>query len=247
MNDRNHFQLDGKPVPFEPGQTIMQAAESSGLYIPHLCHHPDLSPHGSCRLCIVDVDGRIQAACTTPARQGAVVSNRSPELQSKRKTIIQMLFTEGNHFCPSCEVSGNCQLQALAYFLDVEDTRFDHQYPARPVDASHPDFFLDRDRCINCALCERASRQTDHKDVFCFEGRGINTHLAINTDDGLLSSSTLKATDKASHICPVGTILQRNRHYLQKPGQRLYDKTDISQIGNHRADDFNAPDQEAPA
>ena len=111
------FMLDGQPVPFEPGQTILQAALAADIFIPHLCFHPEFKPHGSCKLCTVKANGRHVSACTSEVKDGMEVENNSPEINDKRRTMLQMLFVEGNHFCPSCEKSGNCLLQATACSL----------------------------------------------------------------------------------------------------------------------------------
>ena len=153
--------IDGKTVPFADGQTIMDAALASGIYIPHLCHNPDFEPHGSCKLCVVSVNGRNMTSCTMPAAEGMAVASDTPELNEDRKALVQMLFVEGNHICPACEASGNCQLQATAYYLNMLSPHFTHFYAPREVDASHPDIFLDLNRCILCELCVRASREID--------------------------------------------------------------------------------------
>jgi [NiFe] hydrogenase diaphorase moiety small subunit len=173
----SRFILDGKPVPFRPGQTIMEAAAEAGVYIPHLCYQPGYSPHGSCKLCTVVVDGQPMSACTTKARDGIAVENDTPALNADRRALTEMLFVEGNHICPACEQTGNCQLQAVAYHLELATYRFEHFYPPRSLDASHPDIVLDRNRCILCDLCVRASREIDRKNVFEIGGRGIASHL----------------------------------------------------------------------
>ncbi|MDE2396092.1 MAG: (2Fe-2S)-binding protein, partial [Burkholderiales bacterium] len=144
------FSLDGEDLRFEPGDTVLAAAVRAGRYIPHLCWHAGFAPHGSCRVCTVKVDGRMGAACTTQARAGAEVQSDTEELNLQRKTLLQMLFVEGNHFCPSCEKSGNCLLQSTAYQVGMEGPHFEEFYPDRPVDASHPDILLDFNRCILC-------------------------------------------------------------------------------------------------
>ncbi len=113
------FTLDDEEVEFGPGDTILQAATRAGHYIPHLCWHPDFHPQGSCRLCTVKVNGRSGAACTVHAASGQEVQSNTDELNAQRKTLLQMLFVEGNHFCPSCEKSGNCLLQATAYQMGM--------------------------------------------------------------------------------------------------------------------------------
>ncbi len=165
--------IDEMPVPFKAGQTILEAALEAGVYILHLCAHPEFAPHGSCKLCNVIVNGRNAAACTMKASPGQEVEVDTPDLQAYRRTLVQMLFVEGNHFCPGCEKSGNCQLQALAYDSEMMTPHFVEFYPHRPVDASHPDVLLDFNRCIQCELCVRASRDVDGKSIFALAGRGM--------------------------------------------------------------------------
>lgn len=155
-----YFQIDGVPIPFESGQTIMDAALAAGQYIPHLCHNPEFRPHGSCRVCTVRADGRFVAACTFPASEGAKVECASDELRELRNGLLQMLFVEGNHVCPGCEKSGACQLQAVAYYCEMLAPELPHFFPRRHVDASHPDLAIDYGRCILCELCVRASRRS---------------------------------------------------------------------------------------
>lgn len=235
MTDSPHFHLDEQRIPFQPGQTLMQAAQAAGAYLPHLCYHEGLTPHGSCRLCIVEIDGQIRAACTTPASAGLHV--RSAALDPQRRQLVELLFADGNHFCPTCETSGNCQLQALAYDLGMSHYTFAPLNPHRTNDGSHPDLFIEQDRCIFCALCVRAARQQDHKDVFGLGGRGTHTYLFAQADSGQLADTALRATDQAAHICPVGCILPKQGHYRIPIGQRLYDTQPIHLRGNHRADD----------
>ncbi len=227
----NTFTLDGEEIPFEEGQTVMEAALAAGVYIPHLCYHPDLTPHGSCKLCTVDIDGKSVASCTTLAMAGQEISNNTPALNEVRKTITQMLFIEGNHICPSCEKTGDCMLQAMAYHLGMLDGHFPQFFQRREVDASHPSVMLDRDRCIQCELCVRASREVDGKNVFAISGRGVEAHLIVNSASGKLADSDLETGDLAAHICPVGAILIKEHGYEVPIGRRTFDLHRISEIG----------------
>ena len=232
MSGRKTFRLDGREIPFTAGQTIMDAALAAGEYIPHLCHNPEFTPHGSCRVCIVKVRGRPVSACTAPAADGIEVDSSSPEIQGTRRAILQMLFVEGNHLCPGCEKSGACQLQAVAYYTGMLAPRFTHFFPRREVDASHPDFIIDFNRCILCELCVRASRDRDGKQVFAIGGRGLASHLRIESPSGKLGDSSFEATDEAAHVCPVGAILPKYRGYDVPIGERLYDREPISRVGD---------------
>ena len=223
------FTLDGKTIPFEPGETILQAAGRARVYIPHLCYHPEFKPHGSCKLCTVKINGRQTASCTMRAMAGMIVESETEELNAERRALTQMLFVEGNHFCPSCEKSGNCQLQATAYHLGMMSPHYDHFYPNRPVDASHPDVLLDFNRCILCSLCVRASRDVDGKNVFALSGRGIKTHLIVNARSGRLADTDFSLDDKAAQVCPVGVILKKRQGFAVPIGERIYDKAPIGE------------------
>lgn len=224
------FSLDGDDVSFQPGDTVLGAAMRAGHYIPHLCWNPELEPHGSCRLCMVKVNGKPGAACSLKAAPGLEVESHTEEINSHRKTLLQMLFVEGNHFCPSCEKSGNCLLQASAYDVGMEGPHFEEFYPDRPVDASHPDLLLDLNRCILCELCVRASREVDGKSVFAIGGNGITSHLLVNSESGRLGDTNLSLSDHAAHICPVGAILPK-RHGFEVPiGARRFDIKPVSDL-----------------
>jgi [NiFe] hydrogenase diaphorase moiety small subunit len=229
VNGLPTFLLDGEDVPFEPGDSLLRAATRAGRTIPHLCWHPDFAAHGSCRICTVKIDGRAGAACTVKAAAGQDVESDTEELNAQRKTLLQMLFVEGNHFCPSCEKSGACRLQATAYEMGMEGPHFEEFYPDRPVDASHPDLLLDFNRCILCELCVRASHEVDHKDVFAIGGHGIQTRLLINSASGRLADTPLALDDRAANICPVGAILPKRHGFAVPIGQRLYDARPISE------------------
>jgi [NiFe] hydrogenase diaphorase moiety small subunit len=232
MSTTTTFKLDGKLIAFQAGDTIMDAALRAGEYIPHLCHNPEFKPHGSCRVCIVDISGRKVSACTQPAAVGLEVISNSAEINERRRALLQMLFVEGNHVCPACEKSGACQLQAVAYYTGMLSPHFTHFFPRRELDASHPDTAIDFNRCILCELCVRASRDVDGKNVFAIDGRGIDSHLVIDSPSGRLGDSRFSANDKAAHVCPVGAILPKHRGYDRPIGERLYDRQPISVVGD---------------
>lgn len=230
IEGRPTFRLDGNDVPFDEGQSILSAALRAGHYIPYLCYHPDFTPHGSCKVCTVRVNGRTHASCTQPAREGDVVEVASDDLKELRRGLVQFLFVEGNHFCPSCEASGNCTLQAVGYEVGLTTTQFNPLFPVRPVDASHPEVLLDFNRCILCELCVRASELVDRKNVFSLSGRGITKHLIVNAESGQLVDTNLSVDDKAMSVCPVGVILRKRRGFATPIGERKYDARPISEV-----------------
>jgi [NiFe] hydrogenase diaphorase moiety small subunit len=224
------FTLDGAAISFKPGQTILQAAMDANRYLPYLCYHPDLKPHGSCKVCSVKIGERVMASCTTLAQDGLVVESDTDMLKAERLALLQMLFVEGNHFCPSCEKSGNCQLQATAYDMKMMTPHYPQLFPNRPIDASHPHFMLDTNRCILCSLCVRASRDIDGKNVFGLSGRGIHTHLIVNAASGKLGDTNFSRDDMAAHVCPVGAILPKGKGFEVPIGKRTYEEKPISRF-----------------
>lgn len=223
MTERSCFTLDGAVVPFDAGETVIAAAARAGHDIPHLCWDARLGPSGACRLCTVRVDGRLAAACTTRAAAGQVVESAAPDLQDRRRALVQMLLAEGNHFCPGCEKSGDCRLQDAGYALGATGPGFEAFFPQHAVDASHPEVWLDFNRCILCKLCVRASWEVDGKGVFQIGGHGVHTRVVVNSPSGRLADSALAADDLAANICPVGAIGPKRRGYAVPIGQRPVD------------------------
>ena len=226
MSNTIQFKIDSQSVEAQPGQTIMEAADAAGVYIPRLCTVPGLPPHGSCRICTVMVNGRPQSACTTPCTPGAIVENETDELNNKRRNIVEMLLSEGNHFCMFCEKSGKCELQAIAYRLGITASRHVFFWQEFEVDASHPDILLDHNRCIQCGRCVQVSRDVDGKNVFQFVNRGMDRCIGINAE-ARLKDTNLDVSDKAVDICPVGAILKKRVGYDKPVGTRPFDKLPI--------------------
>jgi [NiFe] hydrogenase diaphorase moiety small subunit len=225
------FTIDGEELPFAPGETILEAATRAGHYIPHLCWQEGYAPHGSCRTCLVKAGTRTVAACSTRVTPDMEVTLADEELAAQRREVLQMLFVEGNHFCPSCEKSGRCRLQATAYAAGIEGPHFEELYPNRAIDASHPELLLDFNRCILCGLCVRASAEQDGKSVFALGGHGIASHLVVNSPSGLLADSDIHPDDAAVAICPVGVILRKRVGFAVPIGQREFDRQPISDEG----------------
>ncbi len=229
------FILDGKLRSARQGQTIIEAAADAGVYIPRLCHKDGLPPHGSCRLCTVKANGRMCSACTQPVTPGMIVQSDTDELNAHRKALLEMLFVSGNHFCMSCEKSGNCELQALGYRFGIAAPRFQFQFPAREVDASHADIMIDRNRCILCARCVRTSRDLDGKKVFGFVGRGADKYVAASTGARLVDTDA-DVTDAALDACPVGALLRKRVGFKTPVGKRAFDHEPIGSDIEARSD-----------
>ncbi len=226
MSQEVSLIIDGVEIKAQAGQTILEAADAAGVYIPRLCAMKGLTPSGSCRVCTVMVNGRPQAACTQPVAAGAVVENDCEKLRAYRRNLVEMLFVEGNHFCMFCEKSGNCELQAMAYRFGITAPKYPYLFPKREVDASHPDLFVDRNRCILCGRCVRASQEVDGKGALGFVGRGPHKQVAADAAEGL-GETKVSAADRAAAACPTGALVVKRVGYAVPVGQRKYDHEPI--------------------
>lgn len=222
------FTIDGKTCTAKSGQTILQAALDNEIYIPHLCHHEGLKPAGACRLCSVKSAGRYMAACHTPVNDGMIIESMTAELEDMRKAIVEMLFVEGNHLCPSCEKSGNCELQAMGYRYRMLVPRFPYLWPERKIDAASSKIFHDAGRCIKCKRCVRGLANKDGFRFFNLVNRGLKTRVKI--DAAVISDISDAQAEKAMKLCPVGAILRKETGFAQPVGAR---KFDVNPIGDN--------------
>ena len=221
MKNKIKFKIDGKEIVAKQGQTIVDAAADNGVYIPTLCHLKGVIPSGSCRICNVKINGRFMTACTTKVQEGFEIENNTEELAEIRKIIIETLFVSGNHYCPACEKSGNCLLQALAYRYRIMVPRFPFAYESKEIDATSPKLVLERNRCVLCKRCIRTIKTEDGKNYFAVEGRGHTAHIVL--DKELALTMTDETADLAMANCPVGSILKKEIGFINPVGQRKYD------------------------
>jgi NADH dehydrogenase/NADH:ubiquinone oxidoreductase subunit G len=225
MNEKINFTIDGRALKADKGTNLVEAARQNGIYIPTLCHLEGVKAAGSCRICSVKINGRFMTACTTNVAEGMVIENITPEIQELRKIIVETLFVSGNHFCPACEKSGNCELQALAYSYQMMVPRFPYEFEHKEVDAKTKLIYVDRNRCILCKRCVRTMKTKDGKSIFAIKGRGYKAY--INIDHELANQLTDEEALEAMNRCPVGSILKKERGYVNPIGQRKYDNSPI--------------------
>ena len=221
MNQLIKFKIDGIECMGQKGQNIVDAAKDNHIYIPTLCNIPGVKPRGACRICSVRVNGRLMTACTSPIAEGMDIESKSADIENLRKAIIELLFTEGNHFCPSCERSGDCELQALAYRYQMLAPRFKFQFNLRSVEAYHPKLIKDHNRCILCKRCIRAIKDEKGRSLFAFGKRGH--HVEINIDTKLSKDMSDAEALRATEICPVGALLKKEKGFNNPIGKRKYD------------------------
>ncbi len=207
--------INGKQIDVPEGTTVLRAAEMAGIHIPTLCDHKELAPYGGCRLCMVEVEKwRVpMAACTLPAAEGMVVNTETDAIKKSREFILSMLFSERNHFCPFCQVSGgDCELQNAAYHEEMTHWPIQPGWSNFVVDTTHPYFVLDNNRCILCRRCVRACSELVGNFTLAAAERGAASTIIADTDVPLGESTCIKC-GTCVQVCPTGALIDRTSAY----------------------------------
>jgi len=208
--------IDGKALEIPEGTTVLRAAQSAGIDIPTLCDHPHLTPYGGCRLCLVEVEGyrTLQPSCTLPVSNNMVIKTSTKKVLDARKFVLTLIFSERNHFCPYCQVSGgDCELQNAAYHEGMTHWPLQPNWQPYPVDASHPYIILENNRCILCRRCVRACDELIGNFTLGFEERGARSILVADTGVPLGESSCISC-GACVQVCPTGALIDRWSSYL---------------------------------
>ena len=205
------LKIDGRPVSVCEGGSILGAARTAGIAIPTLCHLEGLTEVGSCRLCLVEVDGdeQLQPACTTAATEGADVRTNTERLHFHRRTVVELLFAGGNHVCAVCVANGRCELQDAAVDVGMDHVGFEYAHRTLSVDLSHGLFGMDHNRCILCTRCVRVCDEVEGAHTWGVSGRGADSRVVIDLDQPWGESSTCTSCGKCVMACPTGAIFRR--------------------------------------
>ncbi|WP_428033807.1 2Fe-2S iron-sulfur cluster-binding protein [Amphritea sp.] len=214
--------IDGESITTETGKNLVDVAAENGVYIPTLCYLQDKPCLGTCRVCSVRVNGHITAACTLPVSGGMSVEVNAPDLVDMRKALIEILFVEGNHNCPSCEKSGRCDLQATGYEVGMVVSRFPYRFPLREREAGAKHLWLERDRCIFCQRCVEFIRDRDSGEkIFTILGRGTTAQIELDIE--LADKMPAEQVREAADICPVGCIIEKGVGFNDPIGRRKFE------------------------
>lgn len=229
------FTIDGKTCHAEAGRNLVLAARENGVYIPSLCYFPQHDPPlGTCRVCACRINGKHEVACTAKVKAGMEVAVGTPDLQDLRRALVEMMFAEGNHFCPACEKSGNCDLQHVGYELGISFSRFPHLFEDRLLDFSPRRMVLEHNRCIKCRRCVEDVFTADGKRVFMYLNRGNETLVGIDYEqEARLSEQQLL---EAMHLCPTGAIIVRGINQSLPFGDRRFDMRSTKQTPPRQPD-----------
>jgi len=205
--------IDGREVTVSEGTTILEAAKSLGIDIPNLCYDSRLEPAGTCRLCVVQIEGRpgLTISCNTLAAEGIKVCTENDEIAAIRKTVLELILSEHRVACTSCDKDGACSLQDYAYRYQADEGRFGlpERRPVKPNYATNSEAILyDPDKCILCGLCVRYCEEVQKAEALTFAGRlgQIEVSTAFGID---LHKSSCVLCGGCVEICPAGTMLDR--------------------------------------
>ncbi len=215
------LEIDGVTVAVPEGTSIMRAAALAERNIPKLCATDTLKAFGSCRLCLVEIEGRrgYPASCTTLVAEGLKVRTESPKLRQLRRGVLELYITDHPLDCVTCPANGRCELQDMAGALDVTSTRYgldgaNHQHA--PKDTSNPYFTFDPAMCIVCSRCVRACDEVQGTFALTIQGRGFDSKVAASQDDSFLESECVSC-GACVEACPTLALTEKSVIALGQP------------------------------
>ncbi len=212
------LDIDGTQVTVPKGTSLMRAAVEAGIQVPKLCATDSLEPFGSCRLCLVEIDGRkgFPASCTTPAEAGMKVRTQTPKLQELRKGVMELYISDHPLDCLTCGANGNCELQDMAGVTGLREVRYgfdgaNHTKSAK--DESNPYFTYDPSKCIVCNRCVRACEETQGTFALTISGRGFESRVSPGQDEPFMQSECVSC-GACVEACPTATLQEKSVIWL---------------------------------
>ena len=222
--------INGQRITALAGQTILEAATAANIKIPTLCHHPALKPIGACRVCLVEVKGQrtLQPACTFPVTDKLDVQTDSPKVVEARKFVLELLFSERNHFCMYCEMSGDCELQNLGYQYGLDHWMYPTYTKRFPVDATRDYFLMDHNRCVLCRRCMRACSDLVANHTLDMRQRGADSMISADLNIPFGDSSCISC-GTCLQVCPTGSLIDKRSAFMARDKDTLHVPSTCSQ------------------
>ncbi len=214
------LEVDGKTVTVPTGTSVMRAAVESGVTVPRLCATDSLEPFGSCRLCLVEIEGRkgTPASCTTPAEAGMKVTTQSGKLARMRRNVMELYISDHPLDCLTCPANGNCELQDMAGVVGLREVRYGYEgsnHLHEEKDESNPYFTFDPSKCIVCSRCVRACEETQGTFALTVKGRGFASK--ISPGDMLFLDSECVSCGSCVQACPTATLTEKSVIEMGQP------------------------------
>ena len=207
------LQIDGKPVSVPEGTKILQAAAAAGVKIPKLCATDSLQPFGSCRLCLVEIEGRrgTPASCTTPVEDGMRVTTQSTKLAKLRRGTMELYISDHPLDCLTCAANGDCELQDMAGAVGLREVRYGYagaNHLKAAKDESNPYFTFDASKCIVCSRCVRACEEVQGTFALTIDGRGFASKVSAGNKSFLESECV--SCGACVQACPTATLMEKS-------------------------------------
>ena len=215
MMDKITFTIDRKELTVNNCMTVLEAALENGIYIPNLCHHPDLKPAGLCRLCMVEIDNtRLRISCKTPVKEGMIVKTENSEINKIRKITLELLFVNHDTNCPTCSKNLDCKLLELANYVGIDEQRlYSYRFPNKniDIDSSNPFFDFNPNRCVLCGICVRTCDEIQGVNAIDFAFRGIDTKISSLGNKSWIESDC-ESCGECIVRCPTEALIPKNSH-----------------------------------
>jgi formate dehydrogenase major subunit len=213
--------IDGMTVTVPAGTSIMRAASGAGVQVPKLCATDSVDPFGSCRLCLVEIDGRrgYPASCTTPCENGLNVRTQSPKLADLRKGVMELYISDHPLDCLTCATNGNCELQDMAGTVGLREVRYGyegHNHTKSQKDESNPYFTYDPSKCIVCSRCVRACEEVQGTFALTIEGRGFDSRVSAGMSESFMDSECVSC-GACVQACPTATLSEKSIIQMGQP------------------------------
>ncbi len=207
-------EIDGMPVNVAAGTSILRAARENGVDIPKLCATDSLKPFGSCRMCLVEIEGRkgYPASCTTPVEAGMRIRTQTETIAELRRNVMELYISDHPLDCLTCSANGDCELQDMAGSVGLRDVRYGfagENHLDAPVDASNPYFQFDASKCIVCSRCVRACDETQGTFALTIEGRGFASKVSASIGEDFLESECVSC-GACVQACPTATLMEKS-------------------------------------
>ncbi len=219
--------IDGKQVEVDLGKTILDVCRETEVDIPTMCHFDGLTEVGACRLCLVEVEGmsKLLPSCTTKVQANQVIHTQTDKLKKYRKMITELFFAERNHVCSVCVANGDCELQDLGYKVGMDHVRFPYLSQKCEVDASHPRYVMDHNRCILCTRCVRVCSEVEGAHNWDIMNRGYNARIISDFNTPWGESTTCTSCGKCIELCPTGALWPKEivQGQMEKSPEKITD------------------------
>ena len=199
--------IDGTRLEVPENKNVLECALEAGIYIPHLCHHPDLPENGSCRMCIVEVEGQegVTTSCTLRPKDGMVIHTKSEQINKLRTLALELLLAGHPEDCSTCPKYGNCELQTLIQYIGANNARMRTRSKGIKMEEGNPLLIHDMNRCILCGRCVRACNQLRGVGVLQYNKKDLETY--VGTLHGkLLKDADCRFCTACAEVCPTGSI-----------------------------------------